>query len=209
MDLVDKATPARRKSRLKASLPLMISLLIFGGSSAFLAQKVHASSINYGCNWGKTTLTYRDPWSSSSSSATINGAAQWNYASARFRIWRVSGAADISVYTVNAGNTGWMGLTHGNGSGGSPYYTGYTCTPGGTNITRNAYYGANSYQDQNIWTHEFGHAAGLNHYDVTYPCASSFGIVAVMYYGVGFYNNTSCYVTGPLSDDISAINSRY
>ena len=191
----------------KAVLRAMLALACLGTSAGFLASRSAAYSLKGGWNWGKTTLSYRD--ANGAGSVADTGANRWSGA-ARLRFTKVSSGEDITIYYSNAGNSGWYALTHGNGSGGSPYDSGFWCTPGGTNITRNGYYSTSTaLQDENVWTHEFGHAAGLNHSDATYPCGSSFGIVAVMYYGVGCYDNPPCNNTGPTSDDLSGVDVKY
>ncbi len=104
------------------TIRLCVASTLFIGSVAY-ATVAPAFSYN-GCNWGRTSVTYAD---TTSNTTNIDQAAgNWNARAARLRLNRVFSSQDISVATVDAGNTGWSGLTHGTGGYGSSF----TCTTG-------------------------------------------------------------------------------
>ena len=126
--------PLRNSSTRRQLAKLGIALSLVAGSVGFHAMRANAYSLN-GCNWHTTNVSYRDAYSNSTN--LDQATDSWNVRAARLRFNRVFSGGDITVYSANAGNTGWVGLTHGNGTGGSPYDAPYTCTTGNTNVTRN------------------------------------------------------------------------
>jgi Metallo-peptidase family M12B Reprolysin-like len=191
----------KNRRRLLAKLGLATALLL--ASYGFQTLRAQAFSLN-GCNWNTTSVSYRDAYANSTN--LDQATDSWNVRAARLRFNRVYSGGDITVYSANAGNTGWVGLTHGNGTGGSPYDSSYSCTTGNTNVTRNGYYSAN---DQWVFAHEFGHAVGLDHNNATTTCPSGgTQYTSLMYYSQAA-SSGNCPALFPQPDDVTGVDSRY